>query len=229
MDKTATTVEPVRFSDRLINFIQRNRKALLILVISIAAAIIIAAIIVAIVDATRVKAIDTVEQYSEQYDSLRAKSSDANATKELDTLLKDVQTFATSHGGYAGARAETILAQIHGDRKEWKDAEAAWISAAQKIPQSYLAPVAYYNGASAAEEAGDTAKAIELYTRCVDTYGDNFPLAPRAYFSLGRLQEQEKNTAAALATYNKMVNKWPNESWTKLAHSRILVLSESAK
>jgi TolA-binding protein len=85
--------------------------------------------------------------------------------------------------------------------------------------------VALYNAATAAEERGDSLKALELYTRCAKEYEKTFPLMPRVYFAIGRIQESQKNNTEALAAYEKLVEKWPNDNWTKLARSRILMLS----
>jgi tetratricopeptide (TPR) repeat protein len=89
--------------------------------------------------------------------------------------------------------------------------------------KTYLEPVAFYNGAVAAEEQGNTAQAIELYTKAASAA--DFPAASRAQFAIGRLQEANGKDAA-LEAYKSLLSKWPNDQvWANLAQSRIIALS----
>ncbi len=229
MEKTAENKESIRAADRLVNFIQKNRKVLLAGTIALFAGVAIAGVAIAIVENSRVKAIGQMETYSEQYDALRAKASDAGSEQQLTRLIADLTAFADGHTGYAGAKAYSLLAAIQADRKEWEAAKTAWLAAADLLPESYLAPVSLYNAATVAEELGDTTAALTLYTRCVEEYGETFPLAPRAYFAIGRLQESLNEKAAATAAYRKIVDTWPNDGWTKPAQNRILSLAGTEK
>jgi len=225
MEKTAESKESVRAADRLVNFIQKNRKVLLVGTIALVAAVVIAAVVISLIESNRVKAIGQIETYNEQYDALRAKAGDAGSEQQINGLIADLTAFSAGHTGYAGAKAYSVLAAILADRKEWAAAKTAWLAAADLLPESYLAPVSLYNAATVVEELGDNAAALELYTRCVDKYGDVFPLAPRAYFAIGRLQETLNDKAAATAAYRKIVDTWPDDGWTKPAQNRILSLA----
>ncbi|AEJ19527.1 tetratricopeptide repeat protein [Gracilinema caldarium] len=229
MEKASENKETISFSAKVINFIQRNRMILFGILGGIILSVIVLVVAIAIIDATKVQAIEQVESFSERYDKIRFESDDAKKDKELSALVDELKSFAASHSAYAGARALNILAGIYADKKEWAEAEKAWAAIVDKLPKSYLAPVALYNAATAAEDRGDFVKAIELYTKAVDSYGDDFPLAPRAYFAIGRLQETQKNNTGAIAAYQKMVEKWPTDNWTKLAQSRILFITANQK
>lgn len=229
MEKASEKQEVIGFSAKVVNFIQRNRVWLFGILGGIVVAIVVLVVTITVIDATKVQAIEQVESFSERYDKIRFESDDAKKDKELTALIDELKSFASFHSAYAGARALNILAGIYADKKDWSEAEKAWASIAEKLPKSYLAPVALYNAATAAEERGDFVKAIELYSKTVDIYGDEFPLAPRAYFALGRLQETQKNSTAAIAAYQKLVEKWPTDSWTKLAQSRILFITANQK
>jgi tetratricopeptide (TPR) repeat protein len=229
MEKASEKQETIGFSAKVVNFIQRNRVLLFGILGGIVVAIIALVVAITVIDATKVQAIEQAESFSERYDKIRFETDESKKDKEIATLVDELKSFASSHSAYAGARALTILAGIYADKKDWSEAEKAWAEIATKLPKSYLAPVALYNAATAAEERGDFVKAIELYTKAVDTYGDEFPLAPRAYFAIGRLQETQKNTAAAISAYQKLVEKWPTDSWTKLAQSRILFITANQK
>jgi len=229
MGNASEKQEAIGFSAKVVNFIQRNRVLLLGILGGIVVAVIALIVAITVIDATKVQAIEQVESFSERYDKIRFETDEEKKDKEISLLVDELKSFAASHSAYAGARALNILAGIYADKKDWSEAEKTWAQVADKLPKSYLAPVALYNAATAAEERGDFVKAIELYTKAVDTYGDEFPLAPRAYFAIGRLQETQKNSAGALSAYQKIVEKWPTDNWTKLAQSRILFITANQK
>jgi len=229
MEESTQKAAPVSLSARLGNFIQQRRKALLIATGAAVAAVIAVASAVSFVDASRMKAVAKVEALVEKYDAIRVETDEAKRDTQSADLIAELESLAKGMKGYASARALNTVAGIRADRKEWAEAEKAWVSVADATPDSYLAPVALYNAAASAEERGDIARAIELYTRCADTYAASFPLAPRAYLAIGRLNEERKDTAAAVAAYRKIVEKWPSDNWTKLANSRILSLASAEK
>jgi tetratricopeptide (TPR) repeat protein len=226
MEKTNEKTIPVPFSESLVNFIQRYRKNIVISTVAVLGLIIIAAAAVSIIDGNRIKNIEKVENYVIRYDEARGIGDEAKKTAALSTMVDELSAFAAANNGYASARAYMALASIHADMKDWSAAETAWVAAAAKLPKSYLAPVALYNAAGAAEEKGDADKAIVLYNRCIVEFGNSFPLAPRAYLALGRLHEEKNDRASAAEAYKKIVELWPYDNWTKLANSRILFLAD---
>lgn len=208
------------------DLIQKNRKALLASVIVVLVAFAAVAAGVTIAETMNEKAIVKAEGFAEEYDTVRAEADEAKKASASADLVASLAAFSSSARGYAKARSYAILATVHADLKAWKEAEAAWLASADALPKSYLAPVGIYNAAACAEESGDTEKALSLYQRCADEYGDDFALAGRAMFAVGRINEQSGNAAAALAAYQKILDTWPNdENWTKLANSRIIFLS----
>ena len=225
MEKTNENTAPVTFSESLVNFIQRNRKTLVVFTFTVLGLIAIVAVAVSVIDMNRINTIEKVENYVVRYDEARSIEDEAKKTSAMATLTDELAAFASSNNGYASSRAYMTLASIHADMKDWPAAETAWVAAAAKLPKSYLAPVALYNAATAAEERGDTDKALSLYNRCVAEFGKSFPLAPRVYLAIGRIHEEKNDPAAASDAYKKIVELWPFDNWTKLANSRILSLA----
>jgi tetratricopeptide (TPR) repeat protein len=216
--------EKITLSEGINSFIQKNRKGILV---GFGAIVVVLAGFIgglAIKDAVQNKAISRVEEFNSRYEELRWDIGEGTKAVEVDALLDDVSTFAKKTSGYAGGRAWAIIAGIRGDKKEWSEAEQAWSSAAKAASNTYLAPVALFNAAAAAEEQGNTERAIDLYTSCL-ARADLFPSAPRAQFSIGRLRESQSNRDAALEAYRTLVSKWPGEPiWTNLAQNRIIAL-----
>ncbi|MDR1868327.1 MAG: tetratricopeptide repeat protein [Treponema sp.] len=215
-------VEEVNVNEKINEFIQKNRKALLIILITGIVVIIGFVATVNIRDSLRSRAIEEVEAYERRFDSLRV---DTEKEAKREALLAEINNFAQSHAGYAGTRASLLSASMYADQKKWAEAQAAWETASQKAGQSYLVAVALFNAAVAAEEQEDNEKALDLYTRSVAHPG-GFPGASRAQFAIGRLYEMRSDREAALRTYRELVARWPNDSvWAPLAQNRIIFLS----
>jgi tetratricopeptide (TPR) repeat protein len=224
MANTPQPTTSVKFSARLSSFIQRSRIVLITILIVVLVGIAGTGAVYAFIQSSQKKASANVEALADRYDALRAAKDDAKSDEKIAALISDLKA-AGQGSGFNAARASSILAMISADKKDWADAEKHWLAAAAAASQSYLAPVSIYNAAAAAEEQGDNKKALELYVRCVDQYKDSFPLAPRALFAAGRINEALKDYAAANSAYKKIVEQWPNDGWTKLAHSRILSIA----
>ncbi|MDR2629661.1 MAG: tetratricopeptide repeat protein [Spirochaetaceae bacterium] len=213
-----------KINDTLVDFIQNNRKILFTVMLGVIVifAVLIAA--VAIQDTLQTKAIGKVEGLRERYEALRVEINEASKEEEVRALEDELKTFASGIFSYAGARAYSLLGNIYGDKKSWAEAQEAWTNAARKAPKTYLAPVALYNAAVAAEEQGSIEAAIALYTECMDF--SDFPAAHRAQFAIGRLEESLNNYDAAIAAYQGVINNWQNEwDWVYLAQSRIIALN----
>jgi tetratricopeptide (TPR) repeat protein len=216
--------EEYKTGERLVLFIQNNRRK--IFIVLGCAAVLLAAFIgaFAIRDGIRARNIRRVEDFTRRYDALRFSIAEESSSEETEALLEEISAFASRSSGYSGSRAYTLIAGIRGDKKEWAEAEEAWRQAAKKAGKSYLAPLALFNAAAAAEEQGKIPEAIALYAECL-TMADSFPSAPRAQFAIGRLEEKRGDREAALEAYRTLRAGWPNETtWRNLAQSRIIDL-----
>jgi tetratricopeptide (TPR) repeat protein len=216
--------EKISVYDHINNFVQKNRKAIFIFLGSVLLFLVLFAAAAGIIGSLRTKAINEVEEFNRRYEALRFNINDSSKETEVADLLKDLTGFAEKHSGYAGSRAWSMIAGIHADKKEWQEAEKAYTGAAKAGAKTYLAPVAYFNAAAAAEEQGNIDGAIEFYTQCA-AFSDIFPAAARAQFAIGRLKEAQNDKAAAVEAYQRVISGWPADGvWTNLARSRIILL-----
>jgi tetratricopeptide (TPR) repeat protein len=218
-------IESLGINERLNDFLQKNRRSLVIG--AIGGLILLAGFIAffLIRDALRAKAVGAVEELTLRYEILLMDLKDPAKEAEVQAFTDELAAFAAKHRGYAGARSYSLLAGIYAERDDWPQAEAAWVKAAAAAPKTYLAPVSFFNAAVAAEEQGNISGAIDLYTKSL-ALADIFPAASRAQFSIGRLWETQKNNEAALEAYQAVINNWPEEPvWTNFARNRMLVLN----
>jgi len=219
---------------RVTEFIQGNRKPISVVAVAVVLVMIGSVIALIVADVTRGRAIAAVEELGVRYEALRdfisgedialENGHDNGEDEELAELIADLLAFAPRRSGYAGGRAWSMLGSIFGRQGEWAEAEAAWLAAARATSRSYMAPIALFNAAAAAEEQGRLEQAIYHYERSISAPAGFFA-APRAQFSIGRLQEALGDKDAAIQAYRDVIFGWPHDTvWTNLAHSRIIAL-----
>ena len=227
--------EKPNINELIINFIQKNRKALLFTLGSIIVIIIGFIIFFSIQERLVLQAFIRIDELNTRYEDLVSSVGFDEEHEQLvisnelrnsmHILLDDLAGFTGSNKGFSAARAFALSANLHEIMSNWQEAEIAWTEAARAAPRTYFAPIAYFNAAVAAEEQGNNSRAIELFNMAVD-YGSDFPAAPRAQFSIGRILESQGDRLAAIAAYQSLVNNWPEDQiWANLAQSRILALS----
>jgi len=228
--QTSNEKQPA-ISQGITEFIQRNRKPIFVSVVAIILVLIGSVIALVITDFTRGRAIAAVEDFGVRYEALRdfiSPDAENGQDEELANLIAELRVFAPRNSRYAGGRAWSMLGSIYGRKGEWAEAEAAWLAAARATARSYMAPIALFNAAAAAEEQGRLEQAIYHYERSISAPAGFFA-APRAQFSIGRLHEALGDEAAAIQAYRDIIFRWPHDTtWTNLAHSRIVALETSS-
>jgi len=227
----AQSKDELTFDEKIGELIQKNRMRLLV---GFGAIVLIIAgfIIVSVVREKNLSnALTKLDALNRRYGSLKASISgeeemSLSQSSELAVLLADINEFEHKNSGFAAARAYTLSANIYMDQKNWGLAEEKWVKAAEAAPKTYLAPIAIYNAAVAAEEHESIETAIAYYSKAAG-YEESFPEAARAQFSVGRLEESRNNKNSAIAAYRNLLAKWPNDPvWPNLAQDRLLILSD---
>jgi len=155
-------------------------------------------------------------------------SAETDTTKKADlekALIADFDSIAKKWpASFAAQEALYSEASLYASKKEWANAEKAALSAAGKLPRTYLAPFALELAAIASEEQGKPDAAMDTYSRLIAQYKTDTPNIPHAYFSLARLKEGKSDWKGALENYDKLVSSYPDSDWAKLAKDRQIFL-----
>jgi tetratricopeptide (TPR) repeat protein len=205
-------------------FIQKHRTAIFVCIGIIVLSLFAFFAVFLLQDTFRKKANIAIEEFGIRYGALRSSITEDDSAVDVGNLLSDLEAFAKKTSGYAGGKAWSMIGSIHSEKKEWAQAETAWVAAANVAPKNYLAPLAWFNAGVAAEEQGRTVEAIDYYTKSIAAPA-GFPAAPRAQFAVGRLRETLGETAAAVDAYSAVISDWSyDQVWVNLAYSRIIVL-----
>jgi tetratricopeptide (TPR) repeat protein len=211
-------------SESINEFIQKNRKPIFIVAVSMLVLLFAVIAAFSVMDMFRNKAIAAVEDFNGRYETLLPSINEEYSQDDVTSFIEELTAFAKKNSGFPGGRAWLLIAGIHTEKKEWAEAEAAYAEAAKSAGKTYLAPLAWFNAAAAAEEQGKTAEAIDYYGSSLTTTAV-FSAAPRAQFSIGRLHETLNEDEKAIEAYRAVISNWSyDQVWTNLARSRIITL-----
>ena len=217
--------------EKLNDFMQKNRKIIIIGFSAIVLVLAVYAIGSLVRDKIQANTFTRLDELVQRYDELNVyigSDDPESITRQIEiiVLLEDLAAFGSRSSGFPAARAYALRAEILWEMQNLADAEQSWLSAARFAGQSYFAPISFFNAAVAAEEQGNIETAISHY-RSALAFGDLFPGAARAQFSIARLLESQDNKVAAVEAYRVLLNNWPDDPvWPDLAQSRVIILSE---
>jgi len=218
--------ENQNITDKINDFVKNHRRAIFTVIGAILVLFVGLIAYLSISDTLNKKAVTALDELYGRFDDLSLNNEEDYNKPEVDPLLAEIKTFAEKTSGFAGSKAWAIVGQIYSGRKDWANAQEAWLFSAKKGKKTYLAPIALFNAAAAAEEQGNLEQAIELLEQCVACKFE-FPAAARAQFSIGRLHETLGNNTAAADAYRAVLSKWSQMPvWQNLAKSRIAVIEE---
>ena len=209
------------------NFLQKYRSLLLGLVIGAIVVIIALAIWTQVDAATKVTFASKIEKSVTDFGAWQ-KETDSVKKAELAKTLEDelVEIQKNAPNGYGLSKAWFLQGSYYSTEKKWAEAAPAFRMVFEKDHASYLAPIALVNAAVSYEEAGDTPAALETYAIFEKNFSLDTLLAPQVFFTQGRLYEASSKPAEALLAYKKLLEKFPESSWTKLGRNRIILLSQ---
>jgi len=216
--------EKTNTGDKINDFVQRNRKGIFITLGTVIALLIAVVAYFSLSDNLNKKAISRLDELGARYADMQFFEDEDYFTEEVTLFLDDISKFASKNRGYPGSKAWSYIALIYSGRKDWQNAQEAWLKSAKIGDKTYLGPIALFNAAAAAEERGNEDEAIELLQKCI-AHKFEFPAAPRAQFSIGRLYEQREDFDSALEAYRAVLINWPQMPvWQHLARSRITAI-----
>ena len=219
-------VEKKSLSENLGDFILRNLRVIFVFCGVLLLGAVCAVVVISVNEKTIEKGLGKIDLISYE---LTNKSYDLSETEIVARQDKALSSLSELVGksGIVGVRANMLSAEIYYQKKDFENARSAWLAAAQKGKNTYIAPIAFFNAASCSEELGNLDDAAAGYKSASEV--KDFYEAAHALFSLGRVQEAKEDFVAAAASYQALVDKSPEDSWAKLAKNRLVSLKISGK
>lgn len=229
-------------------FLSANRKAMLAVLGTAVTAVIAVIVFFAVSEKMNAEAVSSVEKVIYDFEQFKGKNKPAEENNELsedtygeekiagtsdavtaeeDKTIEALKALLLKHSSsYAAFRANTAIAEIYFQRKNYTEALKFYETAAKSVKKGYPVGLAYFNAAACSDELGDNEKALSLYKKASEVKA--FPQVPRALFNIGRMYEALQKTDEAVTAYNKLLSVYPQNEWALLAKSRVIVLSGAA-
>lgn len=216
---------------RIAGFIQKNVKILLIATIGLVVISVGVGIYSYTTENKEQEAAEAAQELTEVFQEqwLYTVDDAERASSEFTIKEQALDILDNYPGTFAAQRALVVLGQIAADTQKWEDMITYNTMLADQYTNSYLAPKALLNLASAYEEMEDTQAALSTYQRLVDSYLTlRKDAAVPALFHIARIQDQLGNTQEAVDGYKRIIEEDPQIGWSSLAKTRILYLDPQA-
>lgn len=219
-------VEKKSLSENLGDFILRNLRVIFVFCGVLLLGAVCAVVVISVNEKTIEKGLGKIDLISYELTNKSYDLSETEIAARQDKALSSLSELV-GKSGIVGVRANMLSAEIYYQKKDFENARSAWLAAAQKGKNTYIAPIAFFNAASCSEELGNLDDAAAGYKSASEV--KDFYEAAHALFSLGRVQEAKEDFVAAAASYQALVDKSPEDSWAKLAKNRLVSLKISGK
>ena len=219
-------VEKKSLSENLGDFILRNLRVIFVFCGVLLLGAVCAVVVISVNEKTIEKGLGKIDLISYELTNKSYDLSETEIAARQDKALSSLSELV-GKSGIVGVRANMLSAEIYYQKKDFENARSAWLAAAQKGKNTYIAPIALFNAASCSEELGNLDDAAAGYKSASEV--KDFYEAAHALFSLGRVQEAKEDFVAAAASYQALVDKSPEDSWAKLAKNRLVSLKISGK
>lgn len=218
--------EKATVGEKFTYFFSSYRKILLVLLAVVVVFILGYGITTAVVSNTSKAGLEDIDSISYILTKDSANLSDEDLEKRRAVALSSLEKY-NGKSGVVGVRANMLSAEIKYSQDDYEAAASFWKTAAEKGKKSYTAPLSYFNAASAYEDAGKLDEAESCYGKVV-SYKD-FDQITHAKFNLGRVKETKGDKAGAVEVYSELFGSVPDDSWAKLAESRLIALELTDK
>nr|WP_246433809.1 tetratricopeptide repeat protein [Spirochaeta isovalerica] len=168
-----------------------------------------------------------IAELQDDYQNVYSASEEEKETLENAFLEKTGEIISQDKASILVEKALFYRGQLYLQQEEWVSAADDFKKIAEISPDSYLASVSLYNGASALENNGDVEEALSLLNVISEKYRSESPILPETLFNIARLNEKLGKAEDAITVYEDLEKSYPSSSWTNLAKTRIISLKAS--
>lgn len=213
-------------SKKLGSFIEKNRKVIIAIFAVVLCALIAFIVYSTVTSKSVIKNLTAIDEITHTLTSGSSSLEESEVELRRQNAIEQAASY-TSKGGIVGARANMLCAELTFQQKKYEDSAAYWKACAAKAKKTYIAPIAYFNLGVCNEELGKLDDAAENYKIASDNV--DFVLRPHAMFSYARVIDLKGDYKLAADSYNELVNAYADNSWAKLAKSRLIALKNDGK
>lgn len=223
------TEEKKSLSDKVGGFLTKYRVLFIGVIAALFVVVIVWGIVTSVSTSSHEKGLNQLDSIVYTLTKAASTASDEaaiDAAREV-ALPQLLDLAGKNKGNIVGLRANMAAAEVYFSQGKWSEARDRWLEAATTKNAGYTAPICYYNAAVCSEELNDADGAIDYYGKALSSGQCDFE--SHILFSLGRLQEGKGDYTAASENYLSLKDKYPTDSWTSLAESRLIALRAEGK
>lgn len=213
-------------SSKLTETIEKNKKGITVVFAVIVVALVAYIVINTCSTKAAKKGLAAIDEISYTLTNGSNQLEEAELTERENTALESLKAY-TGKNGIVGIRANMLAADITFKMKNYEDSLNFWKATATKGKSSYTAPIAYFNMGVCYEELNKIDEAAENYKKAADS--SDYVLQTHAKFSYGRVLEAKGDFSGAIEAYNDLNDKFPEDTWAKIAKTRIIKLQLEGK
>ena len=218
--------EELATSQKIGNLIEKNKVKFIVCLIVVTCALAGYITTYAIYNSLKNKNLSRIDEITFTLTDKSGSLEESELEARSNTAIEQLAPF-TKKNGIAGARANMICAEIAFQQKKYQESADFWKAAAKKAKKSYIAPIAYFNIGVCYEQLNNIDAAAENYKIAADN--KSFVIKNHAKFSYGRVLEAQGKYAEAVSVFTEINDSNPDDSWAKLAKSRIIALKVQGK
>ena len=218
--------EELATSQKIGNLIEKNKVKFIVCLIVVVCALAGYITTYAIYNSLKNKNLSRIDEITFTLTDKSGSLEESELEARSNTAIEQLAPF-TKKSGIAGARANMICAEIAFQQKKYQESADFWKAAAKKAKKSYIAPIAYFNIGVCYEQLNNIDAAAENYKIAADN--KSFVIKNHAKFSYGRVLEAQGKYAEAVSVFTEINDSNPDDSWAKLAKSRIIALKVQGK
>jgi len=208
------------------NFLEKNKKGLAAFLCAVIVLLLAYVIFSSVSASASAKNLQKIDEISYALTNGSASLNEDELAARRSKALEELSAFVNK-GKVSGVRANMLAAEISYQSGKKEDAAAYWKKAAEKDRKAYTAPLCYFNLASAYEDLDKNEEAAASYKLAADN--KDFVMRAHAAFNYGRLLETMEKYAEAAEAYQKLNDELPDDTFAKLAKTRLLQLKLDGK
>jgi TolA-binding protein len=214
--KTKELTTEQKLQNNISGFFERNLKLLVICSIAVVVVVLAVVIITSSVKKSNDNAMINIQELENKVIGYETLDDENKAA-----LIADLES-AEKGKGYVSLKASYLKGLAYYLDKKYSEAYDAFMACIDKDSNSYLAALAIVNAAACQEMLGNSAAAIELYSRIANEFTVS-SVGAKALFNTGRIYFEQGNKELAKTVFSQLVDKYPSSEYSALAND-ILVL-----
>ncbi len=169
---------------------------------------------------------EAIDRSMDAMDWLVNIEQEAEKVTDVDVFITKAEELSESVPVWSYVRGKSLMlaGDVLFDAKRYVEAMTMYLRVTD-VANGYLVPLAVFNAAVSAENAGNRTLARYLYQVVYDIGGQLSGLAPKALFGIGRLLLADGDKVASRDVFRALIETYPKSEYARMAGA-VMILFE---